>query len=179
MADLSTLARPYAKAAFELASEGKLFKQWGEALNALAAAVKSPEIAGFIGHPALLKSDLADVLSKAIGDGGLGGQGASLVKLLVENNRLKAAPFIAEQFEAMRAEAESRVDVEITSAAPIPPAQQEKLAGAVSRRLSREVVVSWKTDESLVAGAVIRAGDLVIDGSVKGELEKLRTALVS
>lgn len=179
MADLSTLARPYAKAAFELAQESKRFKEWGEALNALSAVVKSPEVSGFIGHPALLKSDLADVLSKALGDTGLGDQGASLVKLLVENNRLKSAPFIAEQFEAMRAEAESRVDVEITSATSIAPAQQEKLADAVSKRLSRDVVVSWKTDESLVAGAVIRAGDLVIDGSVKGELEKLRTALTS
>ena len=178
MADLSTLARPYAKAAFELARDAKRFKEWGEALDALAAAVKSPEIAGLIGHPALFKGDLADVLSKAL-SGTLGEEGRSLVRLLVENNRLKAAPFIAEQFEALRAEAESRIDVEITSATAIPPAQQEKLADAVSKRLSRDVVVEWKTDESLVAGAVIRAGDLVIDGSVKGELEKLRTALTA
>jgi F-type H+-transporting ATPase subunit delta len=177
MADLSTLARPYAKAAFELARDSKRFKEWGETLDALATVVKSPELAGFIGHPALLKADLAEVLSKAVGSA-LGTEGTSLVRLLVENNRLKAAPNIAEQFEAMRAEAESRVDVEITSAAAIPPAQQAKLADAVSKRLSRDVVVSWKTDESLVAGAVIRAGDLVIDGSVKGELDKLRTALV-
>lgn len=178
MADLSTLARPYAKAAFELARDGGRFKAWGETLDALSAAVKSPQLAGFIGHPALLKSDLADVLGQSIGKQ-LGAEGSALVKLLVENNRLKAAPFIAEQFEALRAEAESRVDVEITSAVAVSPAQQEKLADAVGKRLEREVVVTWKTDESLVAGAVIRAGDLVIDGSVKGELEKLRTALAS
>lgn len=178
MADLSTLARPYAKAAFELARDSKRFKEWGEMLDALGAAVKAPEVASLIGHPALLKADLADVLAQKL-SGALGEEGRSLIRLLVENNRLKAAPFIAEQFEALRAEAESRIDVEITSAAAIPPAQQEKLADAVSRRLSRDVVVEWKTDESLVAGAVIRAGDLVIDGSVKGELEKLRTALVS
>jgi F-type H+-transporting ATPase subunit delta len=178
MADLSTLARPYAKAAFELARDAKRFKEWGEALDALAAAVKAPEIAGLIGHPALFKGDLADVLGQALAPV-LGEEGKSLVKLLVENNRLKAAPFIAEQFETLRAEAEARIDVEITSAAAIPPAQQEKLADAVSKRLHRDVVVEWKTDESLVAGAVIRAGDLVIDGSVKGELEKLRTALTA
>lgn len=178
MADLSTLARPYAKAAFELARDSKRFKEWGEALDALAAAVKSPEIAGLIGHPALFKSDLADVLSQAF-SATLGEEGRSLVRLLVENNRLKAAPFIAEQFEALRAEAESRIDVEITSAVAIAPAQQETLTRAVSKRLARDVVVEWKTDESLVAGAVIRAGDLVIDGSVKGELEKLRTALTA
>lgn len=178
MADLSTLARPYAKAAFELARDAKRFKEWGDALNALATAVKSPDVAGLIGHPALFKGDLAEVLSQVVA-ATLGEEGRSLVKLLVENNRLQAAPFIAEQFEALRAEAESRIDVEITSAVPIPPAQQEKLADAVGKRLARDVVVEWKTDESLVAGAVIRAGDLVIDGSVKGELEKLRTALVA
>lgn len=176
MADLSTLARPYAKAAFELARDSKRFKEWGEALNALAAAVKSPQLAGIIGHPALLKADLGDVLGQALSPV-LGEEGKSLVKLLVENNRLTVAPQIAEQFEALRAEAESRVDVEITSAVAIDPAQQKKLSDAIAKRLERAVVVSWKTDESLVAGAVIRAGDLVIDGSVLGELEKLRTAL--
>lgn len=176
MADLSTLARPYAKAAFELAHEAGKFPQWSEALNTLASAVKSPELSGLISHPALFKDDLADALSKALSDK-LGREGAALVKLLVENKRLPITPFIAEQYEALRAEAESRIDVEITSAVDVPAAQREQLSNAVGKRLSREVVVSWKTDESLVAGAVIRAGDLVIDGSVKGELEKLRTAL--
>lgn len=176
MADLSTLARPYAKAAFELARDGGRFKEWGSALDALSATVKSPQVAGFIGHPALLKHDLAEVLAQAIGSQ-LGAEGVALVKLLVENNRLKAAPFIAEQFEALRAEAESRVDVEVTSATAVSPAQQQTLAAAIGKRLARQVVVSWKLDESLLAGAVIRAGDLVIDGSVKGELEKLRTAI--
>lgn len=178
MADLSTLARPYAKAAFELARDSGQLQAWGEALNALAAAVKSPELSGLVGHPALLKDDLAEALSKALGDT-LGREGSSLVKLLVDNKRLTSVPFIAEQYEALRAEAESRVDVEITSAAPVPAEQQEQLAAAVGKRLSRRVVVSWKTDESLMAGAVICAGDLVIDGSVKGELEKLRTALAT
>lgn len=178
MADLSTLARPYAKAAYLLARDSGRFKPWGDTLNALAEAVKSPALAGLIGHPALFKGDLADALAKPM-SADLGAEGSALVRLLVENNRLKVAPFIAEQFEALRAEAESRVDVEITSAAEIPAAQKEKLADAVGKRLAREVVVSWKLDESLVAGAVIRAGDLVIDGSVKGELEKLRTALAA
>lgn len=178
MADLSTLARPYAKAAFEVARDSGRFKEWGEALGNLAAAVKSPQIAPFIGHPALLKSDLADALGKALG-GSLGAEGASLVKLLVENKRLTAVPFIAEQYEALRAEAENRVDVQVTSAAPIPEAQREQLLSAIGKRLSRQIVATWDTDESLLGGAVIRAGDLVIDGSLKGELDKLKTALVA
>ena len=178
MADLSTLARPYAKAAFELARDSKHFAEWGKALSALAAAVKLPEVARFIGHPALFKGDLADVLAQALGDT-LGAEGTSLLKLLVENNRLTAAPAIAEQFETMRAEAESRIDVEITSATEIAPRQKEQLADAIGKRLARDVVVTWKTDEALLAGAVIRAGDLVIDGSVAGELQKLSTALTT
>jgi F-type H+-transporting ATPase subunit delta len=178
MAELSTLARPYAKAAFELARDSGRLADWGKTLTALAAAVKAPEVAGFIGHPALFKGDLADVLAKALG-GSLGAEGVGLIRLLVENNRLTAAPAIAEQFEHLRAEAESRIDVEITSATDIAPRQKEQLADAISKRLNRDVVMQWKTDESLIAGAVIRAGDLVIDGSVKGELEKLSTALTT
>ncbi len=88
-------------------------------------------------------------------------------------------PAIAEEFEALRAAAESRVEVEITTAAEVAQAQQQALLDALRKRLSRELVVSWKTDPSLVAGAVIRAGDLVIDGSVSGELAQLRQAVVA
>ncbi len=178
MADLSTLARPYAKAVFQLARDIGKLAEWGEALEQLSAAVQSPQIASLIGHPAVNKAELASVLGAAAGEG-TGAQGASLVKLLVENKRVQVAPFIAEQFEAMRAEAEARVDVEITTAAETSPRDQEQLADAIAKRLQRDVEVSWKTDETLIAGALIRAGDLVIDGSARGELEKLRTALAN
>jgi F-type H+-transporting ATPase subunit delta len=107
----------------------------------------------------------------------LNAEGRALLKLLAENGRLRAAGPIAAQYEALRAEAESRVNVEVTSAAPVEPAQRDALAAAIKKRLKRDVAIEWKTDESLVAGAVIRAGDLVIDGSVRGELERLATAL--
>ena len=178
MADLSTLARPYAKAVFELAREQGALREWGEALDRLAAAVQSPEMQNVIGHPAVAKSDIAGVLSSLI-QAQVNDRGSALVGLLVENGRLKAAPFIAEQFESLRAAAESRVDVEIATAAEVPPREQEQLADAVSKRLNRDVVVDWSVDDSLIAGAVIRAGDLVIDGSAKGELEKLKTALTA
>lgn len=178
MADLSTLARPYAKAAFELAREENSLKQWGEALDRLAAAVQSPEVSQLIGHPAVAKAELSGVLSTLI-EAQVAERGASLVRLLVENGRLKAAPFIAEQFEALRAAAESRVDVEISTASEVTPRDQEQLADAVGKRLKRDVLVSWSVDESLIAGAIIRAGDLVIDGSAKGELDKLRTSLTA
>lgn len=176
MADLSTLARPYAKAAFELARELGKLKDWSAQLAALSAAVSDKQVSQLIGNPALTRAQLAGALSEALAKH-LNAQGQNLLRVLVENGRLKAAPAIAAQFETLRAEAEARVDVEITSAVAVEKTQQELLAGAIKKRLARDVVIEWKTDENLIAGAEIRAGDLVIDGSLRGELEKLHTAL--
>lgn len=176
MAHLSTLARPYAKAVFELARDAGKLKEWSAQLAALSAAVNDKQLGKLIGQPELTKAQLAAIIGEALAKQ-LNGEGQSLLRLLTENGRLKCAPFIAEQYEALRAEAETRVDVEITSATALDKAQQEALAASVKKRLARDAVVQWKTDESLIAGAVIRAGDLVIDGSVRGELERLQTVL--
>lgn len=176
MAEISTLARPYAKAVFELARDGKSFAAWGEALSALSALVSSPAVAGLISHPALTKAQLFGALDKALA-GKVSPQALAFVRLLVDNGRLAALPAIAEQFEQLRAEAESRIDVEITSAAEVAPAQRDQLSAAVRKRLARDVAIEWKTDAELIGGALIRAGDLVIDGSVRGELARLQTAL--
>jgi F-type H+-transporting ATPase subunit delta len=101
------------------------------------------------------------------------------VRLLAENNRIALLPAIAAEFEALKAEAEKRVEVDITTATDIDAAQKQTLAGAIGKRLSREVEVTWHTDASLIAGAVIRAGDLVIDHSVVDELTQLRHALTA
>lgn len=176
MAELSTLARPYAKAVFEIAREGRSFAAWSKQLAALVEAVQQPQIAAVLGHPALTRAALAEVVAKTAGDA-LDAQGQALVRLLAENGKLTAVPELRAQFEQLRAEHEARVAVEITSAAPVAEAQKAALSQAVAKRLQREVEITWSTDESLVAGALIRAGDLVIDGSVRGELERLATQL--
>lgn len=176
MAELSTLARPYAKAVFEMAREGRSFVAWSKQLAALVEAVQQPQIAAVLGHPALTRVALAEVVAKTAGDA-LDAQGQALVRLLAENGKLTAVPELRAQFEQLRAEHEARVAVEITSAAPVAEAQKAALSQAVAKRLQREVEITWSTDESLVAGALIRAGDLVIDGSVRGELERLATQL--
>ena len=177
MAELSTLARPYAKAIFELARDEKKLADWSALLAGLAAAVRDPQVAAAIGHPAIGRGQLADLLIEAMGKAS--GESKNLLRLLSEYNRLKLAPAIHEQFETLRAEYENRVDVEIVSAAPVAAAQQKALADAIAKRLAREVHIEWKTDEKLVAGALVRAGDLVIDGTVAGELEQLRHALTA
>lgn len=178
MADLSTIARPYAKAAFELARQQNRLSEWGDALAVMAEGMSDSQIAGLLAHPALTKADLADVLLKAFGDK-LDAEAQNLLRLLIENRRLSAIGFISQRYAELRAEAESQVAVEITSAADVPDAQRQKLTDAVRKRLDRNVVVQWRTDASLVGGAVIRAGDLVIDGSVRGELQKMQSAMAA
>ena len=178
MAEAATLARPYAKAVFDLARQEKKLGEWSSLLGGLAAAVRDPQVAQWIGHPAIGRGQLADVLIKGFGSS-LSAAAQNLLKLLAEYNRLKLAPSIAEQFELLKADAERRVEVEVTSATPVDPAQQQALAAAIGKRLEREVDVQWSTDPALIAGAVVRAGDLVIDGSAAGQLAQLKTALTT
>ncbi len=178
MAELSTLARPYANAVFELAKAEKKLADWSGLLRGVADAVRDPRVAGAIGHPSVGRGQLADLLIEGLGKAA-SDEAKNLLRLLSEYNRLKLAPAIAEQFEQLRAEYESRVDVEIVSASPIDAAQQQALVAAVKKKLQREVQVEWKTDPHLIAGALIRAGDTVIDGSVSGELTRLRQTLTA
>ncbi|GAC1622501.1 MAG: F0F1 ATP synthase subunit delta [Nevskia sp.] len=178
MAELATMARPYAKAVFELARDEGRYADWSALVGGLAAAVRDPAVAGWIGHPAIGRGQLAQLLIEALGTK-LSAEGANLVRVLGEYNRLKLAPAIAEEYEVLRAEAEKRIDVEVTTAVAVDAAQQKLLGDAIAKRLMRQVDVSWKTDAALLAGAVIRAGDLVIDGSVVGELDRLRQELAA
>jgi F-type H+-transporting ATPase subunit delta len=178
MAEPATLARPYAKAVFDLArAEGKL-ADWSALLGGLAQAVQDPQVAAWIGHPAIGRGQLADTLAKAFGDLATP-QVRNLLRLLAEYDRLALAQAIAAQYELLKAEAERRIEVQVTSATPVDAAQQQALADAIRKRLAREVDVEWKTDPALIAGAVVRAGDLVIDGSAAGQLAQLRTTLTT
>jgi len=178
MAELSTLARPYAKAVFELAQASKNFAGWSAQLAAIAEAVAVPAVAKAIRAPGVAKATLALVLIDAL-KGALDAQGQSLVKLLAQNNRLEATASLVAQYELLRAEAEAKVAVVITTAAPVADAQKTALSTAITKKLNRAVDISWATDESLITGATIKAGDLVIDGSASGELERLKAALLS
>lgn len=178
MAELHTLARPYAKAAFELARENRALGQWSQTLKTLAAAVGDAQVSALLASPRLSRGDVAAALTSAFGDR-IDGHACNFVRLLAEYGRLPVLPAIAEEYEALKAEAEQRVEVEITTAVAVAEAQQQALLAALRKRLVRELEVSWKTDAALVAGAVIRAGDLVIDGSVAGELAQLRQAVIA
>ncbi len=174
MAELSTLARPYAKAVFELAQAQGNLADWTDTLSALAAVAGTAEVQALLGSPVVTDKQLSDLVIEA---GKLNESGANLVRLLAANHRLHTAAMIAEQFEAMRAEAENRIDVDVASAAELSAEQKEKLAAALAKRLGCEVRLECRVQPEMLGGAVIRAGDLVIDGSLQAELQRLSHSL--
>ncbi len=176
MAEAQTVARPYAQAAFLFASEHQALKNWSDMLALLAAIVADPAVQDLIDNPHLTETQLAGFIV------GIGGERfnekcANFVHVLADNRRLGLLPDIAALFEIQRRAAEGRVQAELITAYPASEAQQALIIESLRKRLGREIELTCKTDAELLGGAVIRAGDLVIDGSVRGKLERLGTAL--
>jgi len=176
MADNLTLARPYARAIFDLAQDEKNLAKWSDVVGLLAMIVSDAAMAAAISNPGIAKEKLASAVV-AIGGDVFDEKAQNLVKLLVENGRLNLVPAMAELYEGYRAEAESTVQVEVTAATKLNKEEQQQLATALKKRLGRDVDVSCSVDKSLLGGAIIRAGDLVIDGSVSSQMSKLANAL--
>jgi F-type H+-transporting ATPase subunit delta len=178
VAERATIARPYAKAAFQYARDANAFAEWSRGLQTLAEIVADPRVAQLAKIPSLTAADLADLVidvAQAKLDAGM----QNFVRVLAENHRLLLLPEIAAHYEQFRAAVENTVDVEVTSAVPLNEAQAQKLKQALSTRLKRQVHMRTAVDSTLLGGAVVRAGDLVIDGSLQGRLERLATELGS
>jgi len=176
MAELTTIARPYAEAIFKRAGETKRFPAWSDALQLMATIASDETMAEVIAGAQLSKTQVADIFNEVAGDK-LDQEGKNLVKLLAENGRLSLLPEIAAMYEIQRAEAEGSIDAEIISAFAVSDAQRSKVSESLKQRLGREINLSVTIDESLVGGVIIRAGDMVIDGSVRGKLEKLASTV--
>jgi F-type H+-transporting ATPase subunit delta len=176
MAELSTLARPYAKAAFEYAREHGALGEWAEQLATLAAVSSDPGMAAVLNDPSLTDEQQSGTLADVCGDV-LGAPARNFIAILASNKRLGLLPEIYSQFALFKANQEKSVDVEVVSAFELEDAARDKLAAALGKRLEREVKVTTATDENLLGGVLIRAGDLVIDGSVRGRLNKLAEAM--
>jgi F-type H+-transporting ATPase subunit delta len=178
MAELSTLARPYAKAAFEYAREHDALALWSEQLGTVAAAVADEGLSSVLDNPSLTAAAQAQTVTDVCGDA-LGVEMKNFVSILAENKRLSLLPEIHSQFAQFKANLEKSVDVEVVSAFDLDDSTRDRLADVLGRKLEREVRVSTTTDSSLLGGVLIRAGDLVIDGSVRGRLNKLAEAMNS
>lgn len=172
----SNLARPYARAAFELARESDTLAEWSERLGLLAAVAADKRVAVLLGDPRYTRGQRAEIVLGICGDH-LDQAAANLVRLLAENGRLTLLEAIAEQYELLRADAENRVDARVSSARELDDTQRDRLAAALKKRLSRDVRLECEVDERLIGGVVVRAGDLVIDASVRGRLERLASRL--
>jgi F-type H+-transporting ATPase subunit delta len=178
VAERATVARPYAKAAFEYARDANAFARWSQALATASEIVSDPRVEELTKNPSLTAADLAALVIDVSGDKLDAGM-QNFVRVLAENHRLLLLPEIAAHYEQFRAAVENTVDVEVTSAVPLNEAQAQKLKQALSTRLKRQVHMRTAVDATLLGGAVVRAGDLVIDGSLKGRLERLATELGS
>jgi F-type H+-transporting ATPase subunit delta len=176
VAERATIARPYAKAAFEYARDTKAFADWSQGLALATQVVADPRVEELIKNPELTAADHASLVNDVLGER-LNPGVKNFVRVLAENDRLLLLPEIAAHFEFLRSQAENTVDVEVVSAVPLDAAQAEKLKQALDKRLKAKVHMKNTVDPGLLGGAVIRAGDLVIDGSLKGRLERLRTEL--
>jgi F-type H+-transporting ATPase subunit delta len=176
MAENITIARPYAQAIFSLAQEQGDLKGWSDMLQFAAAVAADPEMVAVIDSPSFDSTQIADLFIEICGEK-LNDAGKNTVRVLAENDRLEVLPEVAELYEAERAAVEGTIVAEVISAASLNDAQQKNIAEALKKRLGRDVTLECKIDESLLGGAIIRAGDVVIDGSVVGKLEKLTSAL--
>jgi F-type H+-transporting ATPase subunit delta len=176
MAEKATIARPYAKAAFDYASERKAFAAWSQLLATAAAVVADARVAKLLNSPRVAPAELAQMIAD-IGGSSVDEQGRNFLGTLAANRRLGLLPEIATMFEELRAEAEIVAEVQVTSALPLDDAQKQRLTGALKKRLKREVRLHVDIDASLLGGAIVRAGDLVIDGSLRARLERLAGAI--
>lgn len=176
MAELATLARPYARAVFDQAQATGSLHAWSEGLSVLSAVSADVKIQQMYSSPSLTAVQQARAVIDVCGDA-LDAKMQNLIHLLADNGRLPLLPEVAAQFEQLKADQERTVEVEITSAFAVDASTEQKLADALRTKLDRAVSVRSEVDESLLGGVVIRAGDLVIDGSVRGKLAKLSEAL--
>jgi len=178
MAERATIARPYAKAAFAAAREQGTLGRWSRWLETARGIVQSDEFQKLERSPgvstAQLEALIADICAADLED-----SGRAFLRLLTENGRLDFLPEIATRFKELEADDGNIADVEIVSATALDERQKERLAAALRQRLRREVRLHCEVDPALVGGAVVRSGDMLIDGSLRGKLERLETELTA
>ncbi len=177
MAEVSTIARPYALAAFKQAKEEGNLSEWSEMIETLALIVSDSLMKGLIANPIVKRDQLADLIVDVAGES-LSETGKNFVRVLAEKGRLKLVPEVRAIFEKERAESEGRSRVEVRSAFELSEDQKDKISSAMSKRLGTEVDISVTVDNALIGGVVIRAGDLVIDASLRGRMSRLANALL-
>jgi F-type H+-transporting ATPase subunit delta len=176
MAERATVARPYAKAAFAFAREAGRVAEWSGWLATARSVVASEEFQKLERSPGVTTAELTKLVAGICADG-LDDHGRAFLALLTENGRLDYLPEISSRFEELKAEDQNVADVDVVSATSLDDRQRERLTAALRQRLRCDVRLHCSVDPQLIGGAVVRSGDLLIDGSLKGKLERLSTEL--
>lgn len=174
--EATTIARPYAEAIFARAQESNSLDGWSEVLEFLAAVVAEPTIAGAIAGPQFDQASLTELMLEIGGDR-FNQEGQNLVKILVQNGRLQIAGEIAELYQQLKAESQRVLQVHVRSAYDLEQAEGKQIADALKAKLGYDIIVTSERDAELIGGVHIRAGDMVIDGSVSGQLQQLANEL--
>jgi len=175
--DNITRARPYAQAAFEQASEESEVAQWSSLLKLLGQVVANPQMQALLSNPRVSEQQLLEIVTGLCGDG-LSATGLNFIKILISAGRLKYVAQMSVLFEQKWAEAEGRLDVNVISAYELLPEQENNIGEAMARRLGKKINISSLVDQSLIGGMIVRAGDSVIDVSLRGQLNELRRSLI-
>lgn len=176
MAELTTLARPYAKAAFEFALEAKQLAEWSDMIGLAAQVVSDESMQQLLTSPHFTKEDQRDAMLKVCEDK-FDAKGVNFIKLLAQNGRLLALPEIEVLFNFLRSEFEKTVEAQITSATELNEQQIAQIKEKLAAKLGRQVEVDVEVNNEILGGLIIQAEDLVIDGSVRGKLAKLSDTL--
>ncbi len=176
MAEAITIARPYANAVFSIANEKGELKAWSDLLALFAQCVADPKMQSIISSPAVSDEQVVTLMADIAGEL-MSDDAHNTLRLLAENNRLQLLGDIAVIYEELRAEAEQVITADVTTAQKLTVAQTKNISAALKKRLGRDVTLNASVDKSLLGGAIIRAGDLIIDGSALGKLNRLANAI--
>ena len=176
MAELATIARPYAEAVFRLAKQGNALQAWSDALNLIATVYKDPQMQAAMANPEVTATDIERLLLAICGER-IDGVARNLIQLLVQNRRLSVLTEIRELFEQLKLEDEGKVDAKISSAFPMEDAQRNQVVNMLSSRFKRKINATVTVDPDLIGGIKVEVGDKVWDASVRGRLQTMAATL--
>lgn len=176
MLEKTTIARPYAEAAFEQAQDEGALKAWSELLAVLAAIVSDDQMESLAENPHVSDEQLMQIITSVTGES-LSTTQSNFIRILIDAERLMFAPQMAELFELRYLDAEGLANVEVVSAYPLDDAQRQRISEIMAKRLNRKIEIEESTNKDLIGGAIIRNGDSVVDASLRGQLEELRNEL--
>jgi F-type H+-transporting ATPase subunit delta len=176
MAELATIARPYAEAVFRLAKQANALAAWSDALNLIATVYRDPQMQAAVANPKVTPSEIERLMLAICGER-IDGVARNLIQLLVHNRRLSLLTEIRALFEQLKLEDEGKLDAKISSAFPMEDTQRNHVVNLLSSRFKRKINATVIVDSNLIGGIKVEVGDKIWDASVRGRLQNMAAAL--